>query len=294
MIDYRERRKAMPESQKVVTMIHVPDVRATVDWYESIGFTVINTYGNDGEGLSFAILSFGSSEVMFNQGGQPSARDRREVDLYVYSNNVDDVYQCIKDRVEVVEGLHDTFYGMREFIIRDLNRFWITFGQPSVFEALMTGIREGNKEVVRAALDVALESGGLKPQTLTAALAAASSGENTSGDNQNAEIREMLKKAGAVSPPEVDAETLQSYVGKYKGEQGFEINATLKDGKLLVALGAQQPLSLMAIDKTTFQPIAFDGLGTVTFNVEAGKTIGCSLKHGENTTQLKRVEETKR
>jgi len=84
-----------------------------------------------------------------------------------------------------VEGLHDTFYGMREFIIRDLNRFWITFGQPSVFEVLMTGIREGNKEVVRAALDVALESGGLKPQTLTAALAAASSGENTSGDNQN-------------------------------------------------------------------------------------------------------------
>jgi len=284
----------MPESQKVVTMIHVPDVRATVDWYESIGFTVINTYGNDGEGLSFAILSFGSSEVMFNQGGQPSARDRREVDLYVYSNNVDDLYQRIKDRVEVVEGLHDTFYGMREFIIRDLNRFWITFGQPSVFEALMTGIREGNKEVVRAALDVALESGGLKPQTLTAALAAASSGENTSGDNQNAEIREMLKKAGAVSPPEVDAETLQSYVGKYKGEQGFEINATLKDGKLFAALGAQQPLSLMAIDKTTFLPIAFDGLGTVTFNVEAGKTIGCSLKHGENTTQLKRVEETKR
>jgi len=128
----------MPESQKVVTMIHVPDVRATVDWYESIGFTVINTYGNDGEGLSFAILSFGSSEVMFNQGGQPSARDRREVDLYVYSDNVDDLYQRIKDRVEVVEGLHDTFYGMREFIIRDLNRFWITFGQPSVFEVLMT------------------------------------------------------------------------------------------------------------------------------------------------------------
>ena len=283
----------MPEKQSVVPMIHVPDVRATVDWYESIGFTVINTYGNDGEGLSFAILSFGSSEVMLNQGGQPSARDRREVDLYVYTDNVDDLYQRIKDRVEVVEGLHDTFYGMREFIIRDLNRFWITFGQPSVFDVLMTGIREGNKEVVRAALDVALESGGLKPQTLTAALAAASSGENTSGDNQNAEIREMLKKGGAVSPPEVDPETLQSYVGKYKGEQGFEINATLKDGKLFAALGAQQPLSLMAIDKTTFRPIAFDGFGTVTFNVEAGKTIGCALKHGPSTMQLKRVEEAK-
>src|SRR6266850_3678715 len=207
MIDYRERRKAMPESQKVVTMIHVPDVRATVDWYESIGFTVINTYGNDGEGLSFAILSFGSSEVMFNQGGQPSARDRREVDLYVYSDNVDDLYQRIKDRVEVVEGLHDTFYGMREFIIRDLNRFWITFGQPSAFDALLAAVSEGNTELVR----MALESDSLKPETLSAALAAASSTDNRSDDKKNAEIREMLKQAGAVPPPEVDAAKLQSY-----------------------------------------------------------------------------------
>src|SRR6266850_5992676 len=156
MIDYRERRKAMPESQKVVTMIHVPDVRATVDWYESIGFTVIDTYGDDGEGLSFAILSFGSSQVMFNQGGQPSTRHRREVDLYVYTDNVDDLYRRLKDRVEVVEGPHDTFYGMREFIFRDLNRFWITFAQPSVFDVLMNAIREGNAESVQTALGVAL------------------------------------------------------------------------------------------------------------------------------------------
>ncbi len=121
-------------AERVLPMIHVPDVRATVDWYQDIGFTVSDTYGHDGEGLSFAILSFGSSEVMFNQGGQPSTRPRREVDLYVYSDNVDDLYGRLKDRVEVVEGLHDTFYGMREFIIRDLNRFWVTFGQSSVFE----------------------------------------------------------------------------------------------------------------------------------------------------------------
>ena len=66
---------------------------------------------------------------MFNSGGQPSAQRRREVDLYLYVDNVDDLYNRLKDGVEVVEGPHDTFYGMREFIIRDLNRFWITFGQ---------------------------------------------------------------------------------------------------------------------------------------------------------------------
>ncbi len=112
-------------------MIHVPDVRATVDWYQAIGFTVTSTYGDGGKGLSFAILSIGTGELMFNSGGQPSTRDRREVDLYVYTDNVDDVYERLKDRVEVVEGLHDTFYGMRESIIRDLNRFWMTFGQDT-------------------------------------------------------------------------------------------------------------------------------------------------------------------
>lgn len=116
-------------AENVTPMIHVPDVRATVDWYRNIGFTLTDTYGDGGEGLSFAILSFGDSQVMFNSGGQPSAQRRREVDLYVYADSVDEVYQRLKDRVDVVEGLHETFYGMREFIIRDLNRFWITFGQ---------------------------------------------------------------------------------------------------------------------------------------------------------------------
>jgi uncharacterized glyoxalase superfamily protein PhnB len=281
-------------AEKVVPMIHVPDVRATVDWYKDIGFTVMAAYGDEGDGLSFAMLSFGSGEVMFTSGGQPSTRHRREVDLYVYSDNVDELHRRLKDRVEIVEGLHDAFYGMREFIIRDLNRFWITFGQPSVFQVLMTAVREGNTESVRAALGVGLDRGGIKPETLNAALAAASSADNTSGYNKNAEIREMLKKAGAVPPPEVDAEIMQSYVGKYKGEHGVEFNVTFKDGKLYAAPGSQQPLSLMAVDETTFRPIAFDNYGSVTFNVEAGKRMGCALKHEEGTMQLKRVEETNR
>lgn len=279
-------------AEKVVPMIHVPDVRASVDWYQNIGFKVIDTYGNEGEGLSFAMLSFGSGEVMFSEGGQPSTRDRREVDLYVYSDDVDDLYGRLKEQVEVVQSPHDTFYGMREFIIRDLNRFWITFGQPSIFQVLMTAVREGNADSVRSALTAASEKGGLKPETLTAALAAASSGEKTSDDDQNAEIREMLKQAGAVSPPDLDAETLQSYVGKYKDERGVEFNVTLKDGKLFAAPAGQQPLSLIAVDQTTFRPIAFDNYGTLTFNIEAGKTISCRLDHGDGTIQMKRVDET--
>lgn len=117
-------------SKNVVPMIHVPDVRATVEWYESIGFQTVNTYGNGTpNGLSFAIMSFGDSHVMFNQGGETSDKRRREVDLYISNVEVDELYDQLKDRVDIVEAPHDTFYGMREVILRDLNRFWITFGR---------------------------------------------------------------------------------------------------------------------------------------------------------------------
>ena len=114
---------------KVVPMIHVPDVRATMNWYSSIGFKIARYNEEDGE-INWALLTLGDSEVMLNSGGKASAAHRREVDLYVHVDDVEGVRSRIGDRVEIVEDLHDTIYRMREFVIRDLNRFWITFGQP--------------------------------------------------------------------------------------------------------------------------------------------------------------------
>jgi uncharacterized glyoxalase superfamily protein PhnB len=126
-VDTDRLRGKMP--QTVVPMIHVPDVRATADWYVSIGFKLERWNEEDGE-LNWALLTLGASEVMLNCGGKASGEFRREVDLYIHTDDVEQLCQRLRDRVEIVEDLHDTFYGMREFIIRDLNRFWITFGQP--------------------------------------------------------------------------------------------------------------------------------------------------------------------
>lgn len=122
--------------RKVVPMIHVPDVQRTVDWYREIGFDVANTYGDSEGGLSFAILSFGAGQVMFSSGGKQSSARRREVDLYVYTDDVDALHERLKNRVEIVEGPGNAFYGMREIIVRDLNGFWITFGQEVPAELL--------------------------------------------------------------------------------------------------------------------------------------------------------------
>ena len=117
-------------SQTVVPMIHVSDVRATVKWYASIGFHRQGTNEEDGE-MNWAKLSLGNSEIMFSAAGKPGNEHRREVDLYIRTNDVDGTFRRLEQQVEVVEGPHDTFYGMREFIIRDCNGFWITFGEPA-------------------------------------------------------------------------------------------------------------------------------------------------------------------
>jgi uncharacterized glyoxalase superfamily protein PhnB len=110
-------------------MIHVPDVRSVASWYESIGFDVLETFGDGGDGLSFAILQVGATRLMLNQGGHPSTAERREVDLYVDVGDVDGLFASLRDRVQIIAEPGDTDYGMREFIIRDPNGFWITFGQ---------------------------------------------------------------------------------------------------------------------------------------------------------------------
>jgi ankyrin repeat protein len=179
----------------------------------------------------------------------------------------------------------DTFYGATAMTWALSNkhvevvRAMLEKDASAVDDVLTTGMREGNAVLVRMALD----RGGATAEALTGALALALA------DEKMGEIAEMLKKAGAKPPFAVDAETLQSYAGKYKADPGPEISITAKDGKLFATPLGQQPFALLAIDKVAFRPVAFGGI-TITFNVADGKVTGFALKQGPNTTQLKRVE----
>ncbi|HWT02017.1 MAG TPA: ankyrin repeat domain-containing protein [Pyrinomonadaceae bacterium] len=183
-------------------------------------------------------------------------------------------------------SVKDTFYGATAMTWAldnkhiEVVRALLEKSAEGVDEVLITGAREGNAALVRVALD----RGGAKAATLTAALSA------TMGDDKRAEIAEMLKKAGAVPPPAVAAETLQAYVGKYRSEQGTDIAVAVKDGKLYATPAGQSPFGLAAVDQTTFRPTDFDGI-TITFSVEGGKTTAFTLKRGDTTTQFKRVEQ---
>ena len=151
-------------------------------------------------------------------------------------------------------------------------------GADGADDVLMSGVRENKQEVVKLALD----TGKIKPDGLTAALALSMNANTTA-------ITDLLKKAGATPPLEVDAATLQSYVGKYKGESGPEATISVKEGKLFVAGFGREALPLMASDKTTFRPIAFAGI-SFTFNVEGEKVVSMTFKQGTTTNVMKRLD----
>ena len=118
----------------VIPMFRVPDVRATVEWYRALGFTVVDSWQEaeaEGGEVTWAELSFGRGTVMFTTGGRASGTEPRDAALYVYVDDVAEVARQLSGRVEFEEPLHETFYGMREVIVRDLNGFSVTFGQPA-------------------------------------------------------------------------------------------------------------------------------------------------------------------
>jgi len=130
--------------KKAVPMFSVPDMRATVRWYESIGFRVEDRY-EDGGQLMFARLSFGDGEFTLSPGGSPGPRG---VSLWFFTDRVRDVYAAIKHRqlrsaqaaapdsgeyaeVRFEEDLYEPFYGGLQFSIQDNNGLHLIFWQPA-------------------------------------------------------------------------------------------------------------------------------------------------------------------
>lgn len=202
-------------------------------------------------------------------------------------------YACDKGHVEVVKlliergadvNVKDTFYGevplgwALSHGHAQVVKLLLDKGAAGIERALMSGVQDGNIEIVKAVV----EKGGVKPETLNNALRRASSGGKK-------EIVELLKKAGAVAAEvTVDPEVLKGYAGLYKNEQVGELTFEIRDGKLAGRVSGQGWFSTSAISKNTFAIIEVEA--TITFNTEGGKVTGFALSQGGANFVFKRVE----
>jgi ankyrin repeat protein len=129
----------------VTPMLSVPSVRDTVAWYQSIGFELSGEHEIDTD-AAWAKVSLGGASLMFVPRGTKAAG--HDVSLWFSTDGVDRIYQVLKRRqldhasgvpaegdrptsgARFTADLHDTFYGVREFSILDLNGFELSFEQP--------------------------------------------------------------------------------------------------------------------------------------------------------------------
>jgi ankyrin repeat protein len=131
--------------KKSVPMFRVRDMRATVRWYESIGFNVEDAY-EDGAELIFARMTFGDGEFTLSPGATSGPRD---VSLWFFTDRIEELYSLLKEKqlsraratlsggtgeepdVPFEEDLYEPFYGGRQFSIRDLDGLHLIFWQPT-------------------------------------------------------------------------------------------------------------------------------------------------------------------
>lgn len=148
---------------------------------------------------------------------------------------------------------------------------------------LMAGVDNNDLEMIKAVLD----AGGIKAETLGAALAGAAKSGKT-------EIAALLRSAGAseatVPDFKIAPALLQTYAGKYKNDDlGLEITFTVHDGKLIGAIPGQPALTYAPIDNTNFKALELSGIN-VTFNLANNQANDFTLKQGERTFAFKRVQ----
>ena len=111
-------------------MLATEKLTETMEFYqEHLGFECCGRYPE--ENPCWASLMNGDVEIMFNT---PNAhleftKPTLTGSIYIYVENVDELWEKIKDKVEVIYEPENFDYGMREFGIKDCNGYILNIGE---------------------------------------------------------------------------------------------------------------------------------------------------------------------
>ena len=128
-------------------MLSVHDMQATIEWYQSIGFVLAGSYGENGS-LNWASMRFGDVDIMFVPSSEAWRQQTAGVSVWIRTDRIEDIYALLKQRqlerarsvlnggaptppdVRFTLDLHTAFYGQREFGVIDPNGVHVMFAQP--------------------------------------------------------------------------------------------------------------------------------------------------------------------
>ena len=133
---------------KLTPNFSVKDVRESVNFYRDIlgfkldmavqdGKTTIENEISDKHEYAYAMVSRDEVYVMFLKSdsfqddipllkGVPQGAS---VLFYIDVEDIDKVYEKINNRVEIIKDIETTWYGMREFYIKDCNGYILGFAE---------------------------------------------------------------------------------------------------------------------------------------------------------------------
>lgn len=117
--------------------LFVKDIRATLDFYKLLGFTLtMSVPGENEDDLVWAMVTNGKVTIMFQSFksiGDTLPQIRRQEGgpllFYIKVQRIREFFETIREKTTLVHGLQKTFYGATEFSIVDINDFMLTFAE---------------------------------------------------------------------------------------------------------------------------------------------------------------------
>ncbi|MTI41188.1 VOC family protein [Fulvivirga lutimaris] len=125
--------------EKLTPNLMVEDVQQTINYYHGVlAFEKIDTVPENGEDLVWARMKKGEVEIMFQEEDSlksdiPEIRHEKiggGTTLFIQMTGIQEYYDYLYSSADVVVQMKETFYGMKEFTIRDINGYYLTFAEP--------------------------------------------------------------------------------------------------------------------------------------------------------------------
>ena len=126
--------------KRLTPMLNVSDIDRSLDFYQKLaGFELVSPRQAVDQ-WRWAWIRSGDGELMLSESGGPATRvDQSDASrdegwpaiYYFYPENVVDLHAEVKRKEFQVSDLRVTFYGMKEFEVRDPDGHILWFGQET-------------------------------------------------------------------------------------------------------------------------------------------------------------------